>query len=110
MFTEEQKKSAVRWVLTLIGGVVAGWVAKSGFISADQVMSFFTSETIIGFLTSAMTAGLAFAWSMIAKTDKGVVASAAALPGTTVVTTPEIAAAVPSNDALSSAAVKVVSK
>jgi hypothetical protein len=106
MFTNEQMKSFARWVLTLIGGLVAGWAAKTGWITADQVMAFFNSDTLIGLVVS----GLALAWSMISKTDKGVVASAAALPGTTVVTTPAIAAAVPSNDALSSADVKVVAK
>jgi len=106
MFTNEQMKSFARWVLTLLGGLVAGWAAKTGWITADQVMSFFSSETVIGLVVS----GIALVWSMISKTDKGVVASAAAIPGTTVVTTPEIAAAVPSADALSSASVQVVPK
>jgi hypothetical protein len=106
MFTTEQMKSFARWVLTLIGGLVAGWAAKTGWITADQVMSFFSSETMIGLVVS----GLALVWSMISKTDTGVVASAAAIPGTVVVTTPAIAAAVPSNDAMSSADVRVVAK
>jgi hypothetical protein len=106
LFTNEQMKGFARWILALVGGIVAGWAAKTGWITSDQVMAFFNSETAIGLVVS----GIALVWSMIVKTDKGVVASAAALPGTTVVTTPEIAAAVPSKDALSSASVKVVAK
>jgi hypothetical protein len=74
MFTDEQKKSAARWIMTLLGGVVAGWVAKTGVISSEQVMSFFTSETIVGFLVTAMTAGITLVWSMFTHTEKNAVA------------------------------------
>jgi hypothetical protein len=74
MFTNEQIKSAARWILTLLGGLVGGWVAKSGFISADQVASFFTSETVVGFLTTGIAAGIALVWSMITHTEKYAVA------------------------------------
>jgi hypothetical protein len=74
MFTNEQIKSAARWILTLLGGLVGGWVAKSGFISADQVASFFTSETVVGLLTTGIASGIALVWSMITHTDKNAVA------------------------------------
>lgn len=74
MFTDEQKKSAARWIMTLIGGVVAGWVAKTGVISSEQVMSFFTSETVIGFLVTGITAGITLVWSMFTHTEKNAVA------------------------------------
>lgn len=73
MFGEEQTKGAVRWLLALVAGVVAGWVAKSGFITADQVTSFFTNEVVVGWLASAISAGIALAWSLITHTDKNAV-------------------------------------
>jgi hypothetical protein len=74
MFTNEQIKSASRWVLTLLAGLVAGWVSKSGFISADQVTSFFTSDVVVGFLTTGITAGITLVWSLITHTEKNSVA------------------------------------
>lgn len=73
MFTPEQIKGAARWVLALLAGVVAGWVSKSGFISADQVTSFFTSDVVVGFLASGLSAGVALVWSLITHTEKNAV-------------------------------------
>ena len=74
MFTSEQIKSAARWILTLLGGLVGGWVAKSGFISSEQVASFFTSEVVVGFLTTGISAGIALVWSLITHTEKNSIA------------------------------------
>jgi hypothetical protein len=73
MFTPEQIKGAARWILALLAGAVAGWVSKSGFISADQVTSFFTSDVVVGFLTSGITAAIALVWSLITHTEKNAV-------------------------------------
>ena len=73
MFTTEQIKGAARWILALLAGLIAGWVSKSGFISSDQVTSFFTSDVVVGWLASGITAGVALVWSMITHTDKNAV-------------------------------------
>lgn len=92
----EQMSSILRHILTFGGGFI---VAK-GWISA---------EALPGIVGAMITIG-GVIWGMFNKTETAIVASAAALPGTMVVTTPAIAAAVPSSDAMSSADVKVVSK
>lgn len=91
----EQIASILRHILTFGGGFI---VAK-GWISA---------EALPGIVGAILTIGGAV-WSVVNKTPTSIVASAAALPGTTVVTTPEIAAAIPNPSAVSSTSVKVVS-
>ena len=73
MFTQEQIKGAVRWALALVAGIIGGWFAKSGVISADQVKSFFTSDVVVGLLTTAVTSGIALVWSLITHTEKNAV-------------------------------------
>ncbi|MBR1193250.1 hypothetical protein [Bradyrhizobium sp. AUGA SZCCT0160] len=92
----EQISSILRHILTFGGGFI---VAK-GWISA---------EALPGIVGAMITIG-GVIWGMFNKTQSSIVASAAALPGTTVVTTPALAAAVTSPDAVSSAEVKVVAK
>ncbi|MBR1230194.1 hypothetical protein JQ600_35455 [Bradyrhizobium sp. AUGA SZCCT0176] len=92
----EQISSILRHILTFGGGFI---VAK-GWISA---------EALPGIVGGIITIG-GVIWGMFNKTQSSIVASAAALPGTTVVTTPALAAAVTSPDAVSSSEVKVVAK
>ncbi|MBR1198813.1 hypothetical protein JQ574_22715 [Bradyrhizobium sp. AUGA SZCCT0158] len=92
----EQISSILRHILTFGGGFI---VAK-GWISADALPGIVGAMITIGGVI----------WGMFNKTESSIVASAAALPGTTVVTTPALAAAVTSPDAVSSAEVKVVAK
>ena len=92
MFTTEQLKGFARWILTLTGGLVAGFFASKGWFTVDQVMSVFNSETVIGLVV----AGLSLAWNLVSKTKIGVAASAQALPGVQVVSRdPAVVAAVP---------------
>ena len=92
MFTTEQLKGFARWILTLTGGLVAGFFASKGWFTVDQVMSVFNNETVIGLVV----AGLSLAWNLISKTKIGVAASAQALPGVQVVSSdPAVVAAVP---------------
>lgn len=90
----EQISSILRHILTFGGGfiVAKGWLSDA------------TVQQLIG---AIITVGGAI-WAVYNKTPSSIVASAAALPGTTVVTTPALAASVPSADALSSADVRVV--
>jgi len=75
-FNNEQLKSFVRWVISLGGGVIAGWAAKSGFITTEQVMSILTSETAIGVGVSA----IGLIWSLVARTKVGILTAAASVP------------------------------
>lgn len=85
----EQISSVLRHILTFGGGFI---VAK-GWISA---------EALPGIVGAIITIG-GVVWGAFNRTEKAIVASAANVPGTVVVTTPELAAAVPSPDAVSSA-------
>lgn len=90
----EQISSILRHVLTFGGGFI---IAK-GWISA---------EAMPGVIGAIITVG-GVLWGMFNKTQSSIVASAAALPGTVVVTTPALAASTTSPDALSSTEVRVV--
>lgn len=92
----EQISSILRHILTFGGGFI---IAK-GWISA---------EAMPGIIGAIITVG-GVLWGMFNKTESSIVASAAAIPGTTVVTTPALAAAVTNPDAMSSATVEVVRK
>lgn len=90
----EQVSSILRHILTFGGGFI---VAK-GWISA---------EALPGVIGAIITIG-GVVWGALKGTPTAIVASAAALPNTTVVTTPEIARAVTNTDAKSNEEVKVV--
>lgn len=92
----EQISSILRHVLTFGGGFI---VAK-GWINADALP---------GIVGAIITVGGTI-WALFNKTETSIVAQAANISGTTVVTTPAIAAAVPSSDAMSSADARVVSR
>lgn len=90
----EQISSILRHILTFGGGfiVARGWI---------------NAETLASIIGAILTVGGAI-WAYYNKTPTAIVASAANLPGTVVVTTPELAEAVPNADAVSSTAVRVV--
>lgn len=92
----EQISSILRHILTFGGGfaVAKGWISE---------------QTMIALVGAILTVGGAI-WAMVNKTQSSIVASAAAIPGTVVVTTPALAASVTSSDAMSSADVRVTSK
>lgn len=106
MITKEQITSAVRWAITLLAGLVAGWFASKGWFTHEQVMSLFTSETVIAFLASLVTLGLG-QW---VRTTTALVASAANQPGVQVVAPPTIANSIPSADVKSTSEAKIVAK
>lgn len=102
MFTTEQLKGFARWVLTLVGGLVAGWFASKGWFTVDQVTSIFTSETAIGIVV----AGLSLLWNMVAKTKIGIVSAAQALPDVQVASSDkDVVAAVPGVTTASAASI-----
>lgn len=57
----EQIKSLVRWAVTMFGGVVAGWFAAKGWLSAQQVMDILNSPTFVGIVVSLIGGGLSLA-------------------------------------------------
>lgn len=84
----EQISSILRHILTFGGGfaVAKGWVSE---------------QTMIALVGALITIGGAV-WGIFNKTESSMVASAAAIPGTVVVTTPALAASVTNPDAVSS--------
>lgn len=92
----DQIASILRHILTFGGGFV---VAK-GWISAEALPG------VVGALVTI--AGVI--WGVVNKSDTSVIASAAAIPGTVVVTTPALAASVPAENAVSSTTNTVVPK
>ena len=95
---EEQVKSLVRWALTTLGGLVAGYFAAKGWFSVDQINSVLNSEVVIGLITSAAMA----IWGYFVHTTSNAVAVANAIPAVAgVITAPTadgraLAASVPS--------------
>jgi len=75
-FNNEQLKSMVRWFMTTVGGAFAGWFAAKGFLSADQIMSILTSETVIGVAVSV----IGLVWSMFSRSKVGILTAAASIP------------------------------
>lgn len=80
--------------------VALGWLAAKGYISPAEVAGYAT--LVIGIIAAV------YGWWQ--NRPQAIAQSAAALPGTTVVTTPAIAAATPETNIVSSANVEVVHK
>lgn len=80
--------------------IALGWAAGQGWISSAEVAGYAT--LLVGILAAF------YGWWQ--NRPKAVLQSAAAIPGTTVVTTPALAAATPEGNIVSSAVEKVVPK
>ena len=84
--TQDQLTSAIRWGLTTISGVVSGYLVSRGYQSVT------TGAALTTFAVGIAPGLASFIWSMLAHSDKGTIAAAAALPVVaTVVTTPAVA-------------------
>lgn len=65
---KDQISSLIRSLITMFGGVIAGWFAAKGYLTYDQVIAILNSETFLGLVTSAITTVLGiFAHTQIAK-------------------------------------------
>jgi hypothetical protein len=53
---EEQIKSAIRSLVSAFGGMLAGWGASKGWVTADQILGVLNSESFIG-AVAAIAAG-----------------------------------------------------
>lgn len=83
----EQIGSIIRAILSAIGGYFVG----KGIIDAS------TMTAIVG---AVATIGVAI-WGIVTKTDKAIIASAAAVPGTSIQTQPSIANSIPATNVTS---------
>lgn len=87
---QEQLTDIVRHLITTFGGVVAGWGAAKGWLSADQILAILNSQTFIGLVVG----GIGMIWGLISRTKKNQVNAVAALPEVkAVVTEPTVAGA-----------------
>jgi|SRR5882724_6214525 len=66
----EQVKSAVRWLITMFGGVVAGWFAAKGWFTIDQVTSVLNSPTTLSLIVSIVV-GI---WGLFVHTQTNAIA------------------------------------
>lgn len=102
----EQILSIVRWLLS-VGGPIGAYLISRG-IPAEQVTIL---QTAIIAIIGALPPIVAFVWGLFSRTDKATIKSAAAIAGTTVVTTEELANATPNQpNIVSNIQNKVVTK
>jgi hypothetical protein len=72
----EQIKSMLRSFFIMSGGIIAGFFAAKGWLSKAEVMAILSSETFIGIMTSAITAGI----GVLAHRKRNAVAVVDAMP------------------------------
>lgn len=72
----DQGKAALRYLIAIAGAGVAGWAAKSGYVTAEQVTGVLNSEAFLSFGAAAIAA----VWGVVARSNKNMIASVAALP------------------------------
>lgn len=77
---QEQIKSIIRQLMLFIAGIIGGTTFVSKFFTQDQVVSFLTSDTVLGILGSLITGGIASVWALVSRSDKNLVRSAEAVP------------------------------
>lgn len=80
--TQDQTKAAVRYVVAIVGGTLAGWGAKTGWVTQEQLLGMLNSETFIG-----LAGGLgALVWGIWARAPRQLLISTAQLPEVTSMT------------------------
>lgn len=77
---QEQVKSAVRWVLATFGGVIGGFFIGKGWVTADQVASVLSNDTVIALITSGVVALVGLIWGQVIHTEAAAVATVDAIP------------------------------
>jgi hypothetical protein len=109
LVNKEQVNSGIRWFVSTFGGVLAGYFAAwSGWFSADQIVGALNSPTFLALATSIVMG----VWGIFNKTDKNIVASAAALPQVSAITvsTPALAVAAKAADPSTNVTTEPVTK
>ncbi len=83
----DQIKAIIRWLITAFGAGLAGWLAHSGFVTADQVLGILNSPAFLSVAVSA----IGLVWGIFTHTQVNTVAAANALPAVAgVITAPTI--------------------
>ena len=82
--TQEQIKSAIRWLVTAFGMGFAGWLAHSGYVTTNQVMDALNSQAFMG-LAVAVISGLFGLWNHTQSNAIAVVAKIAKDPDSPIV-------------------------
>jgi hypothetical protein len=72
---KEQINSAIRWLVTVFGAGIAGWLAHSGYVTAQQVTDALNSPAFLS-LAFSMASGII---GLIAHTQKNAVAVVTAI-------------------------------
>lgn len=69
----EQVKSVLRWLIGAFGMGLAGWFARGGYVSQEQVMDVLNSPAFLSLAVSLVGAG----WGLVAHTQAAAVATVA---------------------------------
>ncbi len=89
----EQAKVLFRQIIAAVGVGIAAFVAGRSSISAETVLQILNSP----FTATIIAPLIVWAWGLISRSDKNLTVAAAQVPGTTIITKPEIAEATPNN-------------
>lgn len=90
----EQVKSVIENLVSTFGGMVAGFFAAKGWLTADQIIAILNSGTFVGLATSVVV----FVYGWINRSKTNLVAAVNAMPEVAgVVTTPTSAGVALSN-------------
>lgn len=100
MLQQDQFKGMLDRAMTVLVTMLLGWMVKKGYIGESDSAQLLPAIVILP--------ALAYGWWV--NRNKALVQSAAAVPGTLVVTTPELSASTPENNIVSSATTKVLTK
>lgn len=71
----EQVKGQLRTYIAAFGGIIAGWFAHSGYVTADQVLGILNSPAFLGAATIVVSA----VWSLLVHKQSNAVAVVTAM-------------------------------
>jgi len=71
---QSQVASAIRWLVTAFGAVIAGWIAGKGWASANDVLGVLSSDTFIQGI-GAVIALVSLVWGLFRHTEANQVAA-----------------------------------
>lgn len=97
---QDQFKGMLDRAVAVVVTMLLGWMVRKGWLGESDAAT----------LTPAVVLLPALAWGWWINRNKALVQSAAAIPGTVVVTTPELAQSTPENNIVSNTKVQVKDK
>ena len=69
-------KTTLRYVVAISASAIAGWIARGGYVTTEQVSTVLNSEAFIALMT-ALAMG---AWGIVSRTTVKMIAATARLP------------------------------